>query len=224
MAVKLSALHAIHGLPPERSFVLISVRSGANPGSMVWLEGLGKSKKFNDLAGNWIHNLPACSIAPQSPTLPCAPSHVMALCSKVLDCLHIGRAYSFSFMVRMSLLYSELRDTGSQGTRNLVSQARTSKMKPGSRQAMGPVCIVEVGRCDSSFLVGWRYTTCRICRRRPAFWLWRRMMLSMCPGVRMDSCWEWWHTVAPSTFISHSCPLSGLSLTPMLLCWLALLS
>jgi hypothetical protein len=40
---------------------------------MVRLEGLSKLKKFNDLIGTQIRDLPACSIVPQLITLPCAP-------------------------------------------------------------------------------------------------------------------------------------------------------
>jgi hypothetical protein len=36
----------------------------------VWLEGLGKLKKFSDLIGTQTRDLPACSIVPQPITLP----------------------------------------------------------------------------------------------------------------------------------------------------------
>jgi hypothetical protein len=36
----------------------------------MWLEGLGKLKKYNDLIGNRNHDLPACSIMPQATKLP----------------------------------------------------------------------------------------------------------------------------------------------------------
>jgi hypothetical protein len=38
------------------------------------MEGLGQLKKFSDLIGNRTRDLPACSIAPQPSTLPCAPA------------------------------------------------------------------------------------------------------------------------------------------------------
>jgi hypothetical protein len=51
MAVRLSALRA-------------------GPMDILRLEELGKLKKFNDLIGNRIRDLPACSIVPQPTTLP----------------------------------------------------------------------------------------------------------------------------------------------------------
>jgi hypothetical protein len=47
--------------PPGRFMLLISVRGRADPKAIVRLEGLGKKKK-NDLLGNRIRDLPACSI------------------------------------------------------------------------------------------------------------------------------------------------------------------
>jgi hypothetical protein len=43
-------------------------------------EGLGKLKKFSDLAGTGTCDLPACSTVPQATTLPRAPSQ-RGLCS-----------------------------------------------------------------------------------------------------------------------------------------------
>jgi hypothetical protein len=40
----------------------------------VLLEGLGQLKKTKYLIGNRTHDLPACSIVPQSTTLPRAPT------------------------------------------------------------------------------------------------------------------------------------------------------
>jgi hypothetical protein len=40
---------------------------------MLWLEGLGKLKKLNNLTGTRTRDLPDCSIAPQPSTLPRAP-------------------------------------------------------------------------------------------------------------------------------------------------------
>jgi hypothetical protein len=37
----------------------------------VRLEGLSKLKEFNDVIGNQIREVPACSIVPQPNTLPC---------------------------------------------------------------------------------------------------------------------------------------------------------
>jgi hypothetical protein len=39
----------------------------------VWPEGLSTLKKYNDIIGNRTRELPACSIVPQSTTLPRAP-------------------------------------------------------------------------------------------------------------------------------------------------------
>jgi hypothetical protein len=40
--------------------------------AILWLEGSGKLKKFNDLIGNRTGDLPACSIVPQPTMLPYA--------------------------------------------------------------------------------------------------------------------------------------------------------
>jgi hypothetical protein len=45
MAVRLSALRAVHPLPPGRFLVLISVRGSVDPRAIVRLEGLGQLKK-----------------------------------------------------------------------------------------------------------------------------------------------------------------------------------
>jgi hypothetical protein len=58
---------------PGRFLVLISIRGSVKPGAIVRLNGLGELKKFNDLNGIQIRDIPVCSIAPQSTTLrvPC---------------------------------------------------------------------------------------------------------------------------------------------------------
>jgi hypothetical protein len=73
MAVRLSALHAGHILPPGRFVVLISVRGWVDPRAIVRLEGLSKLKR-STWSGTRTGDLPACSIVPQPTTLPRAPS------------------------------------------------------------------------------------------------------------------------------------------------------
>jgi hypothetical protein len=70
MTVRLSALSASRSLPPERFLVLISVRGWVDPRAIVQLEGIGQLKYFSDLIRNRTHDLPACSIVPQSTMLP----------------------------------------------------------------------------------------------------------------------------------------------------------
>jgi hypothetical protein len=73
MAVRLSALRACRHLPPGRFLVLISVRGCVDPMVIVRLEGLDQLKTSNDLIGARTRDLPACSIVPQTTTLPRAP-------------------------------------------------------------------------------------------------------------------------------------------------------
>jgi hypothetical protein len=83
MAVKLWNLGGGRPLPPGRSLILISVRVWVYSRAIVRLEGLGKLKKKH-LIGTRSRDFPACSIVPQSTTLPRARSCVMEwsyLCS-----------------------------------------------------------------------------------------------------------------------------------------------
>jgi hypothetical protein len=67
--MRLSALHAGRSLPPGRFLVLIS-DSGwvdSRAGRIRW------TVKSSELIGNRTRDLPACSIVPQTTTLPCAP-------------------------------------------------------------------------------------------------------------------------------------------------------
>jgi hypothetical protein len=66
MAVSLSLARAGRPLRPRRFLVLISVRSWVDSSVVVRLGWLGHLKKSNDLLGNRTHDLPACSIVPQS--------------------------------------------------------------------------------------------------------------------------------------------------------------
>jgi hypothetical protein len=52
------------------SFPLEAVDSRA----ILWLEGLGQLRKFNDLIGNRTRDLPACSTVPQPTALQRAPN------------------------------------------------------------------------------------------------------------------------------------------------------
>jgi hypothetical protein len=70
MAVRLSALRAGSPLPAGRFVVLISVRGWADPRAIVRLEGLGQLNKSNELIGNRTHDLPTCSIVPQTKYVP----------------------------------------------------------------------------------------------------------------------------------------------------------
>jgi hypothetical protein len=73
MEVRLSALRAGSPLPPGRVRALISVRDWVEPKAIVRLEELRQFKKSNELIGNRICDLPACSIVPLPTTLPRAP-------------------------------------------------------------------------------------------------------------------------------------------------------
>jgi hypothetical protein len=70
MAARLSALHACRFLPPGKFLVLISLRGWVNPKTIVWLEGLGKLKKFTS-SGTRTSDLPACSSASTNYTTAC---------------------------------------------------------------------------------------------------------------------------------------------------------
>jgi hypothetical protein len=69
MAVRLSTLRAGRPLPQSRFLILISVRGWIDPRVIVRLEGLGELKNLMTSSG--IQH--ACSIMPQSTTLPRAP-------------------------------------------------------------------------------------------------------------------------------------------------------
>jgi hypothetical protein len=55
--------------PQKHLLIFIPARGWVNPRAMVWLEGLGKLKKFNHFYGTRARDLLACSIAPQSSPL-----------------------------------------------------------------------------------------------------------------------------------------------------------
>jgi hypothetical protein len=73
MVVRLSALRACRPLPPGTFLVLISVRGWVDTRLIVWLEGLGQSKK--SVTPSWVElaTLTACSIVSQATTLPRTP-------------------------------------------------------------------------------------------------------------------------------------------------------
>jgi hypothetical protein len=77
MAVRLSALGAGRAVLSRNFFflllVLITVRGWVKPRVIVRLEVLGKLRKFNGLVGTRTRDRQACSIVPQSTTLPSAP-------------------------------------------------------------------------------------------------------------------------------------------------------
>jgi hypothetical protein len=63
----------------EDSWCSFLLRGWVDPSAIVRLEGLGKLKKSNDLIGNRTRDLPACSILPQTTTLPRAPLSEVAV-------------------------------------------------------------------------------------------------------------------------------------------------
>jgi hypothetical protein len=81
MAVRLTALHVDHALLSRNIIcallVLISVGGSVNPKAMVWLEGLGKFKKFNDLIMTQTCGFLACIILPQPSMLLRAPAYTI---------------------------------------------------------------------------------------------------------------------------------------------------
>jgi hypothetical protein len=56
--------HLLDNQLTGKSLVLLPVRGGVDLKAIIWLEGLDKLKKSNDLIGNRIYNLSACNIVP----------------------------------------------------------------------------------------------------------------------------------------------------------------
>jgi hypothetical protein len=72
MAVRLSALRAGRPLPPGRFLVLICQRLN-RPQNHSAAGRIRSIEKSNDITRNRTRDLPACSIVPQTTTLPIAP-------------------------------------------------------------------------------------------------------------------------------------------------------
>jgi hypothetical protein len=106
MAVRLSTLSAGRPLSPGIFLVLISVRGSIDPRAIVRLEVLGQFKKSNDLIGTWTSDLPACSVVPQSTTLPRATW----LCSLTIN---ISDSISSTPWGILKPIYSHIRVTSS---------------------------------------------------------------------------------------------------------------
>jgi hypothetical protein len=70
MAVSLSVLLAGRSFRPEISSGTHCCLRRCEPQGLVQLEGLGILSKFNDPFGNRARDLPACSLATQTSTLP----------------------------------------------------------------------------------------------------------------------------------------------------------
>jgi hypothetical protein len=69
MAVRLSALRDGRPLPPGRFLVLISVKRLSRPQGHRAAGKIRSIEKSNELIGNRIRDLPACSSVPQPTTL-----------------------------------------------------------------------------------------------------------------------------------------------------------
>jgi hypothetical protein len=83
MVVRLPATHCAQ----TKFLILISVKSGVNLIGLVWLEGLGKLKRFSD----FIRTQPVTLqlVAPQPFTLPCASIQYRTICktnSNIMVC------------------------------------------------------------------------------------------------------------------------------------------